>query len=80
MGGDKAKAEEHFKTVRRLAPHLSGARMELAKLYVKMGRTAEARQELQGVLDEPAPADRARWTLMEVPQAREMLRSLGTTP
>jgi hypothetical protein len=54
--------------------------MELAKLYIKMDRLPEARQELQGVLDEPAPTDRSRWELTEVPQARDMLRSLGTAP
>ena len=78
MGGDKGKAEEHFKTAKRLAPHVSGARIELAKLYIKHGRVAEARQELQAVIDEPVPADRSRWQLEEVPRAREMLRSLGT--
>ena len=77
MGGDKAKAEEHFKTAKRLAPHRSGARIELAKLYINQGRIPEARQELQGVLDEPTPEDRSRWQLMEVPRAREMLQSLG---
>jgi tetratricopeptide (TPR) repeat protein len=80
LGGDKGRAEEHFKAARRLAPHLTGARIELAKLYIKMDRLAEARQELQGVLHEPAPADRPRWELTEVPQARDMLRSLGTAP
>ena len=78
MGGDKAKAEEHFKTAQRLAPHRSGGRIELAKLYINQGRIPEARQELQAVLDEPAPEDRSRWQLVEVPRAREMLRSLGT--
>ena len=76
MGGDKEKAEEYFKTAKRLAPHLSGARIELAKLYIKQGRIAEARQELQGVIDEPAPTDRSRWELVEVPRARTMLHSL----
>src|SRR5262249_61912250 len=78
MGGDKEKAEEYFKTAKRLAPHLSGARIELAKLYIKQGRIAEARQELQGVIDEPAPTDRSRWELVEVPRARTMLHSLDT--
>ena len=78
MGGDKAKSEEYFKTAKRLAPHRSGARIELAKLYIKQGRIPEARQELQGVLDESAPEDRSRWQLVEVPRAREMLRSVGT--
>jgi len=77
MGGDEAKAEEHFKTAQRLAPHRSGARIELAKLYIKQDRILEARQELQGVLDEPAPEDRSRWELVEVPRARQMLQSLG---
>ena len=76
MGGDRAKAEEHFKTAKRLAPHRSGCRIELAKLYINEGRVAEARQELQGVLDETAPDDRSRWELVEVPRAREMLRGL----
>ena len=80
LGGDKAKAEEHFKTARKLAPHLTGARIELAKLYIKMDRLAEARQELQGVLGEATPTDRSRWELTEVPQARVMLRSLGAAP
>ncbi len=80
LGGDRAKAEEHFNTARKLAPHLTGARMELAKLYIKMDRLAEARRELQAVLDEPAPTDRSRWELTEVPQARHMLRSLRATP
>jgi tetratricopeptide (TPR) repeat protein len=80
LGGDKAKAEEHFRTARKLAPHLTGARIELAKLYIKMDRFAEARQELQGVLDEATPTDRSRWELTEVPQARVMLRSLGAAP
>jgi tetratricopeptide (TPR) repeat protein len=80
LGGDKAKAEEHFKTARKLAPHLTGARIELAKLYIKMDRLAEARRELQGVLDEATPTDRSRWELTEVPQARVMLRSLGAAP
>lgn len=80
LGGDKVKAEEHFMTARRLAPHLTGARIELAKLYIKLGRLAEAREELQGVLDEPAPTDRPRWALTETPQARDLLRSLGPAP
>jgi hypothetical protein len=48
----------------------------LAKLYINVGRYAEARQQLQSVLDEKAPTDRPRWTLKEVPQARQMLESI----
>lgn len=76
LGGDRRVAEEHFKTAQRLDPHLTGVRVELAKLYINMGRHAEARQQLQSVLDEKAPSDRPRWTLKEVPQARQLLESI----
>ena len=76
LGGDRKLAEEHFKTARRLDPRLTGARIELAQLYINMGRYQDARVELQGVLDERAPTDRARWTLKEVPRARQMLEAI----
>ena len=76
LGGDRKESEEHFKTAQRLDPRLTGARIELAQLYVNMGRYAEARQELQAVLAEKAPTDRPRWTLKEVPRARQMLESI----
>jgi tetratricopeptide (TPR) repeat protein len=76
LGGDRRVAEEHFKTAQRLDPRLTGVRVELAKLYINMGRYAEARRQLQSVLDEKAPTDRPRWTLKEVPQARQMLESI----
>ena len=76
LGGDRKQAEEHFKTARRLDPRLTGARIELAQLYINLGRYQDARLELQGVLDERAPTDRARWTLKEVPRARQMLEAI----
>lgn len=76
LGGDRKEAEEHFKTAQRLDPRLTGVRIELAQLYVNMGRYPEARQELQAVLAERAPTDKPRWTLKEVPRARQMLESI----
>ena len=76
LGGDRKEAEEHFKTAQRLDPRLTGARIELAQLYVNMGRYAEARRELQAVLAEKAPTDRPRWTLKEAPRARQMLEAI----
>jgi len=76
LGGDRKEAEEHFKIARRLDPRLTGARIELAQLYINMGRYQEARLELQGVLDEPAPTDRPRWTTKEAPRARQMLETI----
>jgi tetratricopeptide (TPR) repeat protein len=80
FGGDRARAEAHFKTARGLDPRLTGARLELAILYIDMGRHGEARRELQGILDEPAPTDRARWTRHEAPRARALLDSIRDTP
>ena len=76
LGGDRKEAEEHFKTAHRLDPKLTGARIELAQLYINVGRYADARQQLQAVLSERAPTDRPRWTLKEVPRARQMLESI----
>jgi len=76
LGGDREEAEEHFKTAQRLDPRLTGVRIELAQLYINLGRYAEARQELQAVLAERAPTDKPRWTLKEAPRARKMLESI----
>ncbi len=76
LGGDRKESEAHFKTAQRLDPRLTGVRIELAQLYINLGRYAEARQELQAVLAERAPTDRPRWTLKEVPRARQMLESI----
>jgi tetratricopeptide (TPR) repeat protein len=76
LGGSAREAEEHFKTAQRLDPRLTGVRIELAQLYINTGRYTEARQQLQSVLAERAPTDRPRWTLKEVPRARQMLESI----
>jgi tetratricopeptide (TPR) repeat protein len=76
LGGDRKESEDHFKIAQRLDPRLTGVRIELAQLYINTGRYAEARRELQAVLAERAPTDRPRWTLKEVPRARQMLESI----
>ena len=76
LGGDTKEAEEHFKTAQRLDPKLTGVRIELAQLYINVGRHAEAREQLRSVLAERAPTDRPRWTLKEAPRARQMLESI----
>jgi tetratricopeptide (TPR) repeat protein len=76
LGGDRQEAERHFKTAQRLDPRLTGARLELAQLYVNMGRYAEAQRELEALLAERAPTDKPRWTTKEAPRARKMLESI----
>ena len=76
LGGDRQEAERHFKTAHRLDPRLTGARLELAQLYVNVGRYAEAQRELEALLAERAPTDKPRWTTKEAPRARKMLESI----
>jgi tetratricopeptide (TPR) repeat protein len=76
FGGDRAKAEEHFKKGLAVDPHFTTIRVDLARLYIQAGRHAEARQELQRVLDERAPSNVADWTVKDQPRARQLLESI----
>lgn len=77
MGGDRARAEAQFKRALEVDPHKTAARIELARLYIAMKRWAEARRELQRVLEEPAASDLPRWTMREVPRARALLAEIA---
>ena len=77
MGGDRAKAEAHFRRALELDPHKTGARMELAELYMETRRWTQARRELQQLLEEPAASDLPRWTISEVPRARTLLAEIA---
>jgi tetratricopeptide (TPR) repeat protein len=75
-GGDRAKAETHFKKGLEIDARFTVLRIDLARLYIGEGRYAEARQELQRVLDERAPRIVADWTAKDVPRARALLESI----
>ncbi len=75
LGGDRAKAEEHYRKAVELDPHYTVARVDLARLYRATERPAEARRELERVLAERAPTIVADWTVKDVPRARELLQS-----
>jgi tetratricopeptide (TPR) repeat protein len=76
VGGDRAKAEEHFRKGLEVDPHFTVLRADLARVHILNGRHAEARRELQRVLDEPSPTIIADWTAKDVPRARRMLESI----
>jgi tetratricopeptide (TPR) repeat protein len=76
VGGDRAKAETHFKQGLEVDPHFTVLRTDLARVYIATGRYAEARRELQRVLDERAPTIVADWTVKDVPRARALLDSI----
>ena len=76
LGGDRSRAEEHFKKALDADPRRTGARVELARLYIATRRYADAERELARVVDESAPSDRPYWTLSARPRARALLASL----
>jgi tetratricopeptide (TPR) repeat protein len=75
-GGDRAKAEEHFKKALEIDPRFTNARVDLARVYIADGRYADARRELQRVVDETRPSVVADWTVKDAPRARKLLESI----
>jgi tetratricopeptide (TPR) repeat protein len=76
LGGDRSRAEEHFRRALQTDPRRTGTRVELARLYIASRRYSDAERELQRVLQESAPSDLPYWTLSDRPRARALLASL----
>jgi tetratricopeptide (TPR) repeat protein len=78
MGGDLRKAEEMFREGLEQDPHFTGIRIGLAKTLIKTGRIAEARNELQAVLDEKNPRNMGEWVMKDTKEARQLLQGLDS--
>ena len=76
FGGDKDKAEQQFRRALEIDGHFTVARVDLARVLIARSRYAEARRELQRVLDEKTPNSIADWTVKDLPRARELLESI----
>ncbi len=76
FGGDLDRGEQMFRKGLTLAPKFTAMRLGLARTLIKKGRFAEARTELQAVLDERAPENIADWTVKDTRRARELLESI----
>jgi tetratricopeptide (TPR) repeat protein len=76
FGGDRDRAEEQFRKALEIDPHFTVARVDLARVLIAKGRHADARRELQRVIDERAPHSIADWTVKDLPRARELLASI----
>ena len=76
LGGDLAKAEQAFRTALKQDAKFTAARVGLGKTLIKRGRPADARRELQAVLDETEPRNPADWTMKDSKDARELLDSI----
>jgi len=75
-GGDRVKAEEHFKKALEIDPRFTNARVDLARVYIADARYADARRELSRVVDETSSSVLADWTLKDAPRARKLLESI----
>ncbi len=76
LGGDLARAEAMFRKGLDLDPHFTAMRLGLAKTLVRRGRVADARQELERVLADAAPTNRASFVTQDAPEARKLLDSI----
>lgn len=76
LGGDRKKAEDHYRKALQIDPRFTVVRIDLARLLIASGRQAEARQELTRVVGETAPSDPAGWTVKDLPRARQLLESI----
>src|SRR3989442_12960162 len=77
-GGDRAKAEEHFKKALEADPRFTGARLDLARLYITDARYAAARPELQRAINATTPTTVADWTVKDAPRPRKLPASIKT--
>ena len=77
LGGDRARAETHFRRALEADPRRTGTRLELARLYIATRRYTDAQRELEQVLGEPAPSDLPYWTLSDGPRARALLAAIA---
>ena len=75
-GGDREKAEAVFRKTLEIDPHFTNARIDLARVLIANSRYADARAELQKVLDEKTPQNIADWTAKDAPRARQLLESI----
>src|SRR2546423_15208086 len=75
-GGDRVRAEKHFRWGLDADPHYTGLRVDLARLLIADRRYDEARRELTQGMEERAPTNVADWTAKDRPRARELLEPL----
>lgn len=76
LGGDRARAEKHFRKGLEADPRFTVLRVDLARALIAGGRYDDARRELTRVLEERAPTNLADWTVKDRPRARELLDTI----
>ena len=75
-GGDEQKAKRYLLDAIRVDGNYTKARIFLARLYLKEGRTEDAIEQLQAVIQADAPHYPFTWQREYRPEARKMLLSI----
>jgi tetratricopeptide (TPR) repeat protein len=77
LGGSLDRAEAMFRRGLELDPRFTAVRVGLARVLITRGRTADARRELNAVLDEKRPTIPSDWSVKDTRAARALLESLS---
>lgn len=72
LGGGHGKALREFQKAAKLSPRDSSARLALAQAYRRRGMRAQARVELESIIQEKNPADPAEYA-DDLKEARKLL-------
>jgi len=77
LGGSDKKAQDYLERSVAADGNFANARIMLAKLYLKQGRRAEAKQQLEAVMHFDRPHYRYTWERKYKADAERMLKELG---
>jgi tetratricopeptide (TPR) repeat protein len=80
LGGNQNQAEECLRRGLALDSNYTIIRLELARVYLRQRRRAEARCELHALLGTGRPTNPAEFTLSDRPAALEILNSIDASP
>ncbi len=76
LGGDSAEAAKHLKKAVTLDGGYAPGRLDLARWYLKQGKTDMARAQLKEVMATPPQHKRWIWRLRHRPEAEALLEQL----
>jgi hypothetical protein len=77
LGGDEKKAQEYLERAIAADGNYTKARILLAKLHKKQGRTDEAKKQLEAVVRADRPHYRYAWERQYKPEAERLLQELA---
>lgn len=79
LGGSEKKAQEYLERAIAADGNYVNARIVVAKLYTKQGRTEDARKQLTAVIQAERPHYRYTWERKYKPEAERLLKELKAT-